>query len=94
MDAKNIQMLASVSGLIGSIILAFSLDRVLTETRLAINALATSIRTVVSQGDIYVFDGLDIRLEKASYISKWFVRAGIFFLVISTFLAAWSITLS
>jgi len=90
-DAKTIALLAAILGLVGSVILAFSLNRVLFEVRFAIDALATSVESVVSKGDVYVFRGLDERLKTANRISNSWVRAGIYCLLASAALAAWSI---
>ncbi len=91
MDGKTIQLLAAILGLVGGVILAFSLNRVLSEVRLAVDALSTSIESVVSQGNIYVFRGLDKRLRTASKTSNSWVRAGICCLAASAALTAWSI---
>lgn len=91
MDGKTIQLLAAILGLVGSVILAVSLNRVLFEVRFAINALATSIESVVSNGNVYVFRGLEERLKTASRISSSWVRAGIYCVSASAVLAAWSI---
>lgn len=91
MDGKTIQLLAAILGLIGSVILAVSLNRVLFEVRFVIDALAVSIDTVVSKGDVYVFRGLDERIKTASRISNSWVRAGIYCVFASALLAAWSI---
>lgn len=91
MDGKTIQLLAAILGLVGSVILAVSLNRVLFEVRFAINALATSIESVVSNGNVYIFRGLEERLKTASCISSSWVRAGIYCVSASAVLAAWSI---
>ena len=91
MEPKTISLLAAILGLIGSTILAVSLNRVLSEVRFCIDALSTSIESVVSKGDVYVFRGLDQRLRKANHISGWWVRSGIFCIAVSAALAAWSI---
>ena len=91
MNGKTIQLLAAVLGLVGGVILAFSLNRVLSEVRLAVDALSTSIESVASQGNIYVFRGLDERLKTASKASNSWVRAGIYCLAASAVLTAWSI---
>jgi hypothetical protein len=78
MDGKTIQLLAAILGLVGSVILAVSLNRVLFEVRFAIDALATSIETVVSKRDVYIFRGLDERLKKqVVYQIRGFVQASI-----------------
>lgn len=91
MDGKTIQLLAAILGLVGSVILAVSLNRVLFEVRFAINALATSIESVVSNGNVYVFRGVDERLKTASRISSSWVRVGIYCVSASAVLAAWNI---
>lgn len=91
MDAKLISLLASILGLVGSVILAFSLNRVLSEVSIAVDALATSVESIVGNGDRFVFRGLDTRLRNADRISSSWVRAGIYCLVASTGLAALSI---
>lgn len=68
MDAKSISLLSSFLGLSGGILLAYSLNRVLGEVRFSIDALSTSIESVVSSGDVYVFRGLDERLKTANQI--------------------------
>ena len=72
-------------------ILAYSLNRVLSEMRLALNALSTSIESVVQSGDIYVFRGLEERIATANRLSGSWVRAGIYCLVGSAVLTAISI---
>lgn len=91
MGADCLSLLAAILGLIGSIILAFSLNRVLGEVRFCIEALSTSIESVVSTGDVYVFRGLDQRLKSADKISGSWVRAGIYCVFASAALAALSI---
>lgn len=91
MDGKTVQLLAAILGLVGGVILAFSLSRVLFEVRFAVDALATSIESMVSKGDVYVFHGLDERLKTASRISNSWVRSGIYCLAASAILAAWSL---
>lgn len=91
MDGKTIQLLSAILGLVGGVILAFSLNRILFEVRFSIEKLATSIESVVSNGDVYIFRGLDERLKTANRISNSWVRAGIYCLAASAVLAAWSI---
>ena len=91
MDGKTIQLFAAIFGLAGGVILAFSLNRVLSEVHLAVNALSTSIESVVNRGDIYVFRGLDERLKTASRTSNSWVRAGIYCLVASAIISAFAI---
>ena len=91
MDTKTIALLAAILGLVGSVTLAVSLNRVLFEVRFAVNALATSIESVVSKGNVCVFLGLGERLKTANRISNLWVCAGICCLLTSAALAAWSI---
>jgi hypothetical protein len=90
MDGKSVQFLAAILGLVGGVILAFSLNRVLREVRIAVDVLATSIESVVNKGDVYIFK-LDESLKKASRISDSWVRAGIYCLAASAALTAWAI---
>ena len=91
MDAKTISLLSSILGLTGGVLLAYSLNRVLSEVRFSIDALSTSIESVVNSGDVYVFRGLDERLKTANQISSSWVRSGIYCLVASVILAAYAI---
>lgn len=91
MDPKLLSLFAAIFGLLGGTILAVSLNRVLSEVRFAIDALSTSIESVVRGGDIYVFKGLDERVKEANHISGSWVRGGIYCLAASTVLAALSV---
>jgi hypothetical protein len=91
MDAHTAGLVAAIIGLLGSVILAFSLNSVLTEMHIAIEAILTSIESLAGNHDIYVFTGLDERIKKANRVSSSWVRAGIYCLITSTFLAAWSL---
>jgi hypothetical protein len=90
-DAKTISLLSSILGLTGGILLAYSLNRVIGEVRFSIDALSTSIASVASSGNVYVFQGLDKRLKTANKISNSWVRSGIYCLVASVILAAYAI---
>lgn len=91
MDGKTIQLLAAILGLAGGVILAFSLNRVLSEVLLAVNALSTSIESVATKGDVYVFRGLDERLNNANTTSNSWVRAGIYCLTAPAVISAFGI---
>lgn len=90
MDPKTLSFVAAVLGLVGGVILAFSLNRVLSEVRFCIGALSTSIESVVSGDDVYVFRGLEERLKKAKRISGLWTRSGIGCIAASAALAALS----
>ena len=91
MSAKALALLSSVIGLVGSIVLAYSLNKVLSEVQSSIEALSASIESVVSGGNIIVFRGLGNRVRSAGRISKWWVRIGILCLITSVVLAVWAI---
>lgn len=91
MDAKAFSLIAAIFGLVGSVILAYSLNRVLSEVGLAVEALANSIESVAGNGDCVIYRGLDKRFKKANRISNSWVRAGIYCLLFSTGLAAWGL---
>jgi hypothetical protein len=86
MNSNCIQLVGAIIGLFGSIILAFSLNKLLSEIRFSINAMATSIESVANEGDVYIFTGLNERLRNADSLSKWWIRTGVFCLTTSTFL--------
>ena len=88
---QTLSLLVALTGLVGGIILAFSLNRVLSEIREAIDLVATSVESIASPGDIYVFTGLDKNLKNASRISNSWVRAGLYCLVASAVLTALSL---
>ena len=91
MENKILQLVASLLGLIGGIILAYSLNRVLSETRLAVTALSTSIQSLAQSHNVYLFEGLDVRLLNANRIAGSWVRAGIYCLTGSAVLTSISI---
>jgi hypothetical protein len=78
LSAQSLSLLAAIFGLAGGIILAFSLNRVLSEIRFALDMIATSIEIITGAGNVYVFKGIDTRLKNASRISGSWVRAGIY----------------
>ena len=87
-STQTFSLLAALTGLAGGTILAFSLNRVLSETRQALDMVATSIESIAGGGDIYIFRGLDTRLKDAARISNSWVRAGLYCLVASAILTA------
>lgn len=93
MTSQLVQLLSALFGLIGGVILAFSLNRVLSELAFGINALSTSIEMIATKGDVFIFDGIDKRIKKANRISNTWVRAGIFCLGMSAVFAALGIYL-
>ncbi|MCM3609583.1 hypothetical protein M4D49_29410 [Cupriavidus pauculus] len=87
MTLQTMQVLSAVLGLVGGVILAFSLNSVLNATRLGIDAVATSIESFAAGGHVYVFRGLDEQLRKAGRIANSWVRAGLYCLIASAVLA-------
>ena len=55
MDIKTISLISSCLGLIGGVLLAYSLNRVLDEIRFCIKSMSTSIASFASNGDVYIF---------------------------------------
>ena len=90
-STQTLSLFAALTGLTGGTILAFSLNRVLSEIRLALDMVATSIESIAAGGDIYVFQGLDTRLKDAARISNSWVRAGLYCLVASAAFTALSL---
>lgn len=88
---KIITLLASLSGLIGSIILAYSLNRVLSEIHLCIYSFSSSIETMIHSHNILQVEGLDKRLNKEIKISGNKIKIGICYLITSTILASMAI---
>lgn len=72
-----VQILSALLGLLGSAILAFSLDRILSELRLGLGLVRTSVESLAHRGDVYLFDGVDKRLDAAEQSSKKWVRLGL-----------------
>lgn len=82
MDAKQIQLLSAIFGLVGGAIFAFSLNSVISTLNLVIEAVPTSIESIASKGPIYFFEAVDTHIKNAGRTSKDWVRAGIARLVI------------
>jgi hypothetical protein len=89
-----VQLLSAILGLVGSAILAFSLDRVLSELRLALSLVRTSVESIAHSGDVYLFGGVDKRLDAAEQASKIWVRVGLICLFGSFALAALALLLA
>ncbi len=91
MSAQTASLLAAITGLAGGAILAFSLNSVLFEVRFALTLLSQSVDSIAGKGDVVVYQGIAERLQKANRVSGSWVRAGIYCLVASCVLAAWSL---
>ena len=90
MNEKTLSLLAAMFALLGGGILAFRLDSLLSEIRLCMGFLQAGILSL-ADGQGAVFGGLDTRLERADKISKRYVRAGLFCIIISFIAAAVSL---
>ncbi|AKU21243.1 hypothetical protein ACZ75_06870 [Massilia sp. NR 4-1] len=77
----TVQLLSALLGLLGSAILAFSLDCILSELRLGLELVRTSVASLAHPGDVYLFEGVDKRLDAAEQSSKKWVRLGLGLLV-------------
>lgn len=83
MNSATWALVAAIVGLAGGGVLAFSLNRVLWELGFDVEAVNTSIASMASGGDVYVFQGLDARLKKANKVSARLVTLGLLLLVLS-----------
>lgn len=63
--------------LLGTVLLAFALDRFVSTTVWAIDALATSIETIAHDGDRYVFTGIDTHMNRDQKRASRMTRVGI-----------------
>lgn len=87
MQLQTLSAISAILGLIGGIILAYSLNQVIDKLKDSLDHLSVSIESIASQGDIYVFTGLDKNIEAANRISQYWVRTGLAFLVASVIIA-------
>jgi len=78
-----LELAGLVAGLIGSILLAISINRVITELVLAINFLDTTVGALCGPGDVPRFTGVEHRLDRGIASAKRRTFTGIFCLVIS-----------
>lgn len=74
---------AAATALIGGVVLAFATGRILWEVVFAINAVSTSIQSIVSTSDVYVFNGLDERLKSAMKNARRLTLLGVVLLAVS-----------
>lgn len=79
---------------VGTVILAFSMGRVFWELRFALDAISTTIESLVSNGNVYVFRGLEERISKAMKASKWPTLTGLFLVAIAMPIQGYSLYLS
>ena len=76
-------IIETVLAIIGSIMLAFSMHKVFRELGFGINAISTTIQSMNSRGDMFVFKGLDKRIDNVQKYTKLPTTIGIFLITIS-----------
>ncbi|HBY1088584.1 TPA: hypothetical protein MIP64_27590, partial [Klebsiella pneumoniae] len=69
-NSEYVSIVGAVLAFVGTIVLAFSMGKVLWEFMFSIDAISTSIESIADGGDIYVFQGLHERISKAISASK------------------------
>ncbi|MBJ6977119.1 MULTISPECIES: coiled-coil domain-containing protein [Vibrio] len=84
----------AVFAILGSIVLAFAMSRVFWELGFGIKAISTSIQSMNGRGDIFVFRGLDTRIERAQKYAKLPTFIGILLVCLSLPFQAFSLYLS
>ncbi len=94
MTPQILSVLSAIFGLIGGIILAISLNKVIDEIDSAIGFLSISVESMAYRGDKFIFGGLDKNIKKAKQIAGMWVRCGIYCLAGSAIFASLSILLT
>ena len=83
MSSQCLSIVGAAAGTLGSVICAFSLNRVLTALMLAREAMDATLQAVVKNADpIVVFTGFDKRLTAASRRSAWLIWIGVALLAV------------
>ncbi|EPR2254643.1 hypothetical protein [Enterobacter hormaechei] len=93
-NSEYVSIFGAVLAFVGTIVLAFSLGKVLWEFMFSIDAISTSIESIADGGDIYVFQGLHKRISKAISASKKPTWIGIILVFISMLMQGYSLYLS
>ena len=91
---ENISIFGSLIAFLGSVILTFSMGRVFWELRFALQAISTTIQSIVQRGDIYVFNGLEDRIKYALSASKIPTTLGLLMVASSIPIQSYSLYLS
>ena len=81
--AFTLSLLGLICGLLGSLLLANSLSRLVRAIVLAINALDTSLQAFAGKGDVPIFTGLEKHFERGIVYSKKYTVIGFVLLAIS-----------
>ncbi|EDO6542860.1 hypothetical protein ACT48Z_001030 [Citrobacter freundii] len=93
-NSEYVSIVGAVLAFVGTIVLAFSMGKVLWEFMFSIDAISTSIESIADGGDIYVFQGLHERISKAISSSKKPTWIGIILVFISMLMQGYSLYLS
>jgi len=93
-NSEYVSIFGAALAFVGTIVLAFSLGKVLWEFMFSINAISTSIESIADGGDVYVFQGLHKRMSKAISASKIPTWSGITLVFISMLMQGYSLYLS
>jgi hypothetical protein len=84
-----------LSGTLGSIVTAFSLNRLLAELKLAHQSLRISVEAAITtQGDVPIFRGIDERISAAETTGSCLTWVGVVLLALGFILQALSVVAS
>ena len=86
-----ISLTGSVIAFIGTVIMAFSLGGVFWELKFGLEALSSTIESITSGGDIFVFRGLEERVQRALKKARPLTFVGLFFITTSIILQSISL---
>lgn len=93
-NSEYVSIVGAVLAFVGTIVLTFSLGKVLWEFMFSIDAISTSIESIADGGDIYVIQGLHKRISTAISASKRPTWIGIILVFISMLMQGYSLYLS
>ena len=78
-----IQLSGLILGLVGSMLLAINLTRIIKLLILSVKAHETSIESIVGKNDVYIFKGFGKQLNNAKKYNNSITAWGFWLLVIS-----------
>jgi hypothetical protein len=81
----------ALCGTAGSVVTAFSLNRVLTELKLAQGFVQITLKWLAARGSMQIFEGMNRRIEKAQARSSKLVWFGVVLLALGFVLQAASV---
>ncbi|HHF3036105.1 TPA: hypothetical protein ACPJ07_000767 [Vibrio diabolicus] len=91
---EYMSVFGAVLAILGSVVLTFAMSKVFWELGFSIKSISLSIHTMNRGGDIYVFDGLDTRIERAQKYAKLPTFIGILLVFLSLPFQVYSLQLS